>query len=291
MTDPTPNPQARPSGSLAREVAVIVLVGAALGLGYNAYLLGSGPRAGLAWIKAEKKLVRLEDVLPSAPTPATTGGAPATAGPAQETAEAPALAGRAGARPDASGAPAAKPAPTGAAASPAPSAATPASASRTPAAATGPVASGAGGMSLAPGAAPPAAGSPTGGVPVVPADVPAIPETKEPFETGLAIVRRLHAANAAVFVDARSADEYAQGHIAGALHLSFDDVFRNPELAKQLDDRGLPIVAYCGGGDCDLSRNLAFSLIDAGKKRVLVFLDGLPAWEQAGLPVHKGTQP
>lgn len=258
MTEPTPPPEPNSPGSLVRDVAVIVLVGIALGAAHNAYLLGSGPRAGLSWIKAERRLVKLEDVLPAQRDSATAlPGSGATAAapgvPAHERQGAPA-------KPAATAKPGGQP----------------------PAAATSPPASPSTGT---PATDPPAA------VATPAADVPAIPETREPLETGLAIVRRLYAANAAVFVDARTAGEYAEGHIAGALHLSFDDVFRDPALAKQLDDRGLPIVTYCGGGDCDLSRNLAFSLIDAGHKRVLVFLDGLPAWEQAGLPVHKGPQP
>lgn len=272
MTEPSPTPEPRPAGSLVRDVAVLVLVGIALGVAHNAYLLGSGPRAGLSWIKEERKLTRLEDVLPVEPDggiggpavqsgPAT--GAPAAGGAATpgtsapgpaSTRQKPAASARAGAQPQA-----------------APPAST------TPAPASSPAA--------APSTDPPAA------VATPPADVPAIPETREPLEVGIGIVRRLHAANAAVFVDARTAGEYAEGHIAGALHLSFDDVFKDPDLAKKLDDRGLPIVAFCGGGDCDLSRNLAFTLIDAGHKRVLVFLDGMTGWTAAGLPVTKGPQP
>lgn len=266
MTEPTPSPDPNSRGSLLRDVAVIVLVGIALGAAHNAYLLGSGPRAGLSWIKEERRLVKLEDVLP-----APADSAPATSvAPAQPPAGAPANVAVAPA-----GDPKAAPAKPAASAGPVSSKQAP------PASATAPATSPAGTPATSP---PAAAASP-------PADVPAIPETREPIETGLAIVRRLYAANAAVFVDARTAGEYAEGHIAGALHLSFDDVFRDPALAKSLGDRGLPIVTYCGGGDCDLSRNLAFSLIDAGHKRVLVFLDGLPAWEQAGLPVRKGPQP
>ena len=111
------------------------------------------------------------------------------------------------------------------------------------------------------------------------------------METGLAIVRRLYEAKAAVFVDARSATEYAEGHIAGATSLPFDEVFKKPDLIQKFDDHGLPIVCYCGGGDCDLSRNLAFSFLDAGKKRVIVYLGGLPEWKNAALPVNTGTQP
>ena len=41
----------------------------------------------------------------------------------------------------------------------------------------------------------------------------------------------------------------------------------------------------------DQRARFPFSFLDAGKKRVIVFLDGLPAWTDAGLPVRKGDQP
>lgn len=271
MTEPTPTPGPKPPGSLLRDVAVIVLAGIALGVAHNAYLLGSGPRAGLTWIKEERRLAKLEDVLletpaaeaatappvPASDAAAATDGAraapPASSAPAQPAAQPAAKPGAA--------APATKPADTPAATTP-PAGTTPAPSSDAPATTPAPA-----------------------------TDVPVIPVTREPLEAGLAVIRKLHAANAAVFVDARTANEYAEGHIPGAVHLSFDDVFKNPDLAKQFDDRGLPVVAYCGGGDCDLSRNLAFSLIDGGKKRVLVFLDGTAGWAAAGLPMTKGPQP
>jgi rhodanese-related sulfurtransferase len=250
-------------GPLFRDVAMLLLVGAALGLTHNWFMLQNGPGKGLAWIKEERKVVKLADVAPPDAQPAattTSQSAPATGTTAQP------------AKPDSStkgakAAPArtAKPADTKAA-PPVPTPAPPAPAAGTP--------------------APAAAATATPA-----ADVPVIPDSREPMEAELAVVRRLHAANAAVFVDARSAAEYAEGHIAGALNLPFDDVFKKPDLVKGLADRGLPIVCYCGGGDCDLSRNLAFSFLDAGRKRVLVFLGGLPEWKDAALPVKTGDQP
>lgn len=259
MNEPNRPDAPKDSGMPFRDVAMIVLVGAALGLTHNWFMLQAGPGKGLAWIKTERKVVRLEDVAPDAGAtplatspPAATPATPAPATPATSAPTAPA-------RGAGDGKPAVPPAPK--------PATTPAS-----------------------GAAPaPAASAPAPAAPA--ADVPNIPESRDPIETGLAVVRKLYAANAAVFVDARSAGEYAESHIAGALNVPFDEVFKHPELVKKVDDRGLPIVCYCGGGDCDLSRNLAFSFLDAGKKRVVVFLDGLPAWKEAGLPVKSGDQP
>lgn len=239
-------------GSIARDVLVIVLAGVVLGVGYNALLARDGSESALSWVRHEPKLARLEALSPAARSLPAPAPALAVAAPA-------------GAVPVA---PPRERAPGDAAASP----------PHTPPA-SAPVQ-----RASAPAAPVPAVPGP--GAPAV--DVPAVPETREPLEVGGDIVLRLHAAHAALFVDARSAEEYAQGHIPGAVSLPFDDVFQHPELARTLQTGGLPIVAYCSGGDCDLARSLAFSLIDAGHKRVLVFRDGLPGWTAAGRPAAVG---
>jgi rhodanese-related sulfurtransferase len=124
-----------------------------------------------------------------------------------------------------------------------------------------------------------------------PANLPAVPDSRDPVEIHTADAHRFHAAGAALFIDARGADEYAAGHIAGAVSVPFDEAFKDPKLVSAVDARGKPIIVYCSGGDCEASKNLAYSLLGAGKKKVLVFTDGMPAWESAGYPVTKGTAP
>ncbi len=121
--------------------------------------------------------------------------------------------------------------------------------------------------------------------------VPEIPALDRPVEAGLLQVKRLHDAGTALFVDAREADEYAAGHIAGAINLPFDRASADPELLAALDDAGGPIVTYCGGGACELSLNLAWELVHAGQPRVLVYLGGYPEWEAAGYPTAVGEPP
>jgi rhodanese-related sulfurtransferase len=268
MNEPSRPDDPKSSSALFRDVAMLLLVGAVLGVTHNWFMLQAGPGKGLAWIKEERKVVRLEDVMPpdSPPSPpvAEAAAPPAAAGAPATAAKADSAARHAKASPGSADAKQANAKTAAPAVTPAPAASAPAPAAATP--------------------APAAPSAPA-------ADVPVIPESREPMETGLAIVRKLHAANAAVFVDARSAAEYAEGHIAGAVNLPFDDVFKKPDLVNKIDDRGLPIVCYCGGGDCDLSRNLAFSFLDARKKRVLVFVGGLPEWKDAALPVRTGSEP
>lgn len=106
-----------------------------------------------------------------------------------------------------------------------------------------------------------------------------------------ATVKQLHDAGAAVLVDARSREEYETGHIPGARHLSADAVFEDPSLASRLDTRGLPIITYCSSADCNLSRDLAFALIEGGHRKVLVYKAGVAGWEAEGLPLVPGAAP
>ena len=141
------------------------------------------------------------------------------------------------------------------------------------------------------GATPSSSAPPSTPAPANTAGLPAVPDSRDPVEIHTADVHRFHAAGAALFIDAREAGEYAAGHIAGAISIPFDEAFKNPKLASDVDAKGRPIIVYCSGGDCEASKNLAYQLLDAGKKKVLVFTDGMPAWESAGYPVTRGTTP
>jgi rhodanese-related sulfurtransferase len=81
-------------------------------------------------------------------------------------------------------------------------------------------------------------------------------------------------------IDVRPPEEYAQGHVAGALNVPLD------RLAEGMN--GLPsdreVVAYCRGPWCVLSYEAVARLRGAGftARRLQ---DGLPEWRRAGLPV------
>ncbi len=95
----------------------------------------------------------------------------------------------------------------------------------------------------------------------------------------------------AVFIDARTADEYEYGHIPGAINVPWLDRDRHlPALRREIPpDR--KIIVYCDGEECQASNNLSAWLKDRGWKRVYVFKEGYPSWLAAGMEFTKGEAP
>jgi rhodanese-related sulfurtransferase len=89
-----------------------------------------------------------------------------------------------------------------------------------------------------------------------------------------------------VVIDARSPQEYEEGHITGATNVPYD---RLPEYYQRLIGQ-IPfdafIVCYCTGPDCDFSDQLATELRIAGYMKVVLFPGGWEHWEAAGYPAE-----
>lgn len=83
-----------------------------------------------------------------------------------------------------------------------------------------------------------------------------------------------------VVLDVRPDDEYAAGHIPGALSIPLD------ELERRLDElpRDREIVAYCRGPYCVMALE-AVELLRAGNLRVRRMDDGVAEWKRRGFPV------
>lgn len=89
-----------------------------------------------------------------------------------------------------------------------------------------------------------------------------------------------------VFVDARREESYTMGHIKGARNLPLEDF--DSRVSEVMADvpPDTPIVTYCDGEHCGLSREVAFALIVKGFTNVRVLLNGWAVWQQANLPVE-----
>lgn len=92
-----------------------------------------------------------------------------------------------------------------------------------------------------------------------------------------------------VLLDVREADEFAAGHLPGAIHASRGmlefKLSANPALAA----RDLQVVLYCKtSGRAALA---AAAMQDMGYLNVTSIVGGFDAWVAAGKPVHKPELP
>src|SRR5690242_3711044 len=82
-------------------------------------------------------------------------------------------------------------------------------------------------------------------------------------------------------LDVRPEDEFALGHLPGALNIPFSELERRlKELPKNRE-----VIAYCRGPYCVLSFEAVKKLRARGYK-IRRLEDGYPEWKAAGLPVE-----
>ena len=82
-------------------------------------------------------------------------------------------------------------------------------------------------------------------------------------------------------LDVRPPEEYAAGHLPGAINVPVEDIARH---LKQLP-KGREVIAYCRGPYCLLSVDAVALLRKKGYKARRLE-DGFPEWKAAGLPVE-----
>ncbi|HTJ40597.1 MAG TPA: metalloregulator ArsR/SmtB family transcription factor [Kofleriaceae bacterium] len=85
-------------------------------------------------------------------------------------------------------------------------------------------------------------------------------------------------------IDVRPPEEFAQGHIAGAVSVPVDEI---EAFAKQARKDDKKVVAYCRGPYCVYAIQAVAALrkrgIDASRSE-----DGVAEWRAAGLPIAQG---
>jgi rhodanese-related sulfurtransferase len=88
-----------------------------------------------------------------------------------------------------------------------------------------------------------------------------------------------------VILDVRPQEEYEAGHIPGAVSMPLG------EMQGSLSSlpRDAEIVAYCRGTYCVLAPQ-ALKLLRRHGFRARRFVEGLPEWRQAGLPISVGKE-
>lgn len=92
-----------------------------------------------------------------------------------------------------------------------------------------------------------------------------------------------------VLLDVREPDEYAAGHLPGAINVprGFLEVkadLTHPKRAEFLEDRNQKIICYCGGGH--RSALAADTLRQMGFEDPLTMAEGWTGWTARGLPTE-----
>jgi len=104
-------------------------------------------------------------------------------------------------------------------------------------------------------------------------------------ETNVADVkRRMDTGEKFLLVDVREDNEWANGHLPGAVHMGRGIIER--DIETQVPDTGSRLVLYCGGGF--RSALVAENLQKMGYKNVESMDGGWKGWLSAGLPTAKG---
>ncbi len=94
----------------------------------------------------------------------------------------------------------------------------------------------------------------------------------------------------AVFLDARSPEDYTAGHIQGAKNIPWLEFAKYFDQAASEISPDQVLIAYCDGETCHLSKELAKALTEMGFQNARVLINGWSLWIQNGLPIQKGLR-
>lgn len=107
-----------------------------------------------------------------------------------------------------------------------------------------------------------------------------------PFSVALSTFR----SQKAVFIDARSSEEFVKGHIPEALPIPFSNWEDSFMVLAGHVEAGNPLVVYCSNRECDDALLLAIELKAMGAEKLYLFIDGYDSWSsQVGAPVMEGS--
>lgn len=92
--------------------------------------------------------------------------------------------------------------------------------------------------------------------------------------------------DAVLVVDARNPEEYDEVHIRNAVNIPAAKLEKNPSLLPTDKKKG--IVFYCNGVKCGKSKKAAQIAAHAGHTDLMVYSEGMPVWEEKGMPIYAG---
>lgn len=106
-------------------------------------------------------------------------------------------------------------------------------------------------------------------------------DLREPYIGVTEVERLLREDNSVILIDARTAEEFAEGHVPSAINVSIPDL---AEYVRSRDNTvdGL-LITMCGS--TGRGEKAAAALATLGVKDIAVLDGGFKAWKAAGYPV------
>jgi len=89
-----------------------------------------------------------------------------------------------------------------------------------------------------------------------------------------------------ILIDTRSKEEYEEAHLPSAINIPEKDFEKlAPELLKEKEKL---LIFYCNGVKCGKSKRTAVKAQALGYKNLAIYAEGIPVWEERGLPLVTG---
>jgi rhodanese-related sulfurtransferase len=89
----------------------------------------------------------------------------------------------------------------------------------------------------------------------------------------------------ALVLDIRKSEEFAQGHVNGAKHLSSDQILTAGENFKRFKEK--PVIVYCDSGS--LAAAAVRQLNEQGFTKAFALRGGLASWRAENLPITRAA--
>ncbi|QEM66905.1 rhodanese-like domain-containing protein [Geobacter sp. FeAm09] len=90
-----------------------------------------------------------------------------------------------------------------------------------------------------------------------------------------------------LLIDARNPEEYEEVHIKDAVNIPIAKLEKDPSLLPA--DRARKLVFYCNGVKCGKSKKAATLAVAHGYGDVFIYAEGMPVWEEKGMPIFAGA--
>ena len=91
-----------------------------------------------------------------------------------------------------------------------------------------------------------------------------------------------------VLVDTRTAEEFQEAHIKGAV--SIPEKNFDTQLSLLPAEKNALVVLYCNGVKCGKSKKAAKKAEAAGYTNLVLYAEGFPVWEEKGLSIVAGPE-